>query len=160
MDHTLQEWVRLAQDSDLAQAAIDAQAHETRRTSTEVFRTMRSYWHNMQEAIQEGLQPNLRSVSGLSGGQAVKLLERIKTGKALSGNLLGKAEAYALATAECNACMGKIVAAPTAGVRHSAWAAASNAGRAKRTRGRFGAGTLRCCGSRKFHCRAGQHLRG
>ena len=78
MDHTLQEWVRLAQDSDLAQAAIDAQAHETRRTSTEVFETMRSYWHNMQEAIQEGLQPNLRSVSGLSGGQAVKLLERIK----------------------------------------------------------------------------------
>ena len=115
MDHTLQEWVRLAQDSDLAQAAIDAQAHETRRTSTEVFETMRSYWHNMQEAIQEGLQPNLRSVSGLSGGQAVKLLERIKTGKALSGNLLGKAGAYALATAECNACMGKIVAAPTAG---------------------------------------------
>lgn len=115
MDHTLQEWVRLAQDSDLAQAAIDAQAHETRRTSTEVFETMRSYWHNMQEAIQEGLQPNLRSVSGLSGGQAVKLLERIKSGKALSGNLLGKAEAYALATAECNACMGKIVAAPTAG---------------------------------------------
>ena len=115
MDHTLQEWVRLAQDSDLAQAAIDAQAHETRRTSTEVFETMQSHWHNMQEAIQEGLQPNLRSVSGLSGGQAAKLLERIQTGKALSGNLLGKAEAYALATAECNACMGKIVAAPTAG---------------------------------------------
>lgn len=115
MDHTLQEWVRLAQGSDLAQAAIDAQAHETRRTSTAVFETMQSHWHNMQEAIQEGLQPNLRSVSGLSGGQAAKLLERIQTGKALSGNLLGKAEAYALATAECNACMGKIVAAPTAG---------------------------------------------
>lgn len=115
MDHTLQEWVRLAQGSDLAQAAIDAQAHETRRTSAEVFVTMQSHWHNMQEAIQEGLQPNLRSVSGLSGGQAAKLLERIQTGKALSGNLLGKAEAYALATAECNACMGKIVAAPTAG---------------------------------------------
>ena len=115
MDHTLQEWVRLAQGSDLAQAAIDAQAHETRRTSAAVFETMQSHWHNMQEAIQEGLQPNLRSVSGLSGGQAAKLLERIQTGKALSGNLLGKAEAYALATAECNACMGKIVAAPTAG---------------------------------------------
>lgn len=115
MDHTLQEWVRLAQGSDLAQAAIDAQAYETRRTSTAVFETMQSHWHNMQEAIQEGLQPNLRSVSGLSGGQAAKLLERIQTGKALSGNLLGKAEAYALATAECNACMGKIVAAPTAG---------------------------------------------
>lgn len=115
MDHTLQEWVRLAQGSDLAQAAIDAQAHETRRTSAAVFETMQSHWHNMQEAIQEGLQPNLRSVSGLSGGQAAKLLERIQTGKAPSGNLLGKAEAYALATAECNACMGKIVAAPTAG---------------------------------------------
>ena len=115
MNHTLQEWVRLAQGSDLAQAAIDAQAHETRRTSAAVFETMQSHWHNMQEAIQEGLQPNLRSVSGLSGGQAAKLLERIQTGKALSGNLLGKAEAYALATAECNACMGKIVAAPTAG---------------------------------------------
>ena len=116
MDHTLQEWLRLAAASrDWAKAAIQAQHEETRRSPEEIRTVMRSHWHDMQQAIQTGMDAQLRSVSGLSGGQAVKLLARVQTSKALSGTLLGKAEAYALATAESNACMGKIVAAPTAG---------------------------------------------
>lgn len=82
---------------------------------THIRQVMLAHWHDMQSAIRTGLEPGLRSVSGLSGGQAVKLLNRMQEGKSLCGTLLGKAEAYALATAECNACMGKIVAAPTAG---------------------------------------------
>ena len=69
----------------------------------------------MQEAAQQGLDERLRSVTGLTGGQAALMMKRLQAGKCLAGNLLGKAEVYALATAECNGCMGKIVAAPTAG---------------------------------------------
>ncbi len=115
MDHTLREWVRLAEKQGLAQAALEAQAKETRLEREHILETMRHHWRDMQSAIRTGLEPGLRSVSGLSGGQAAKLLARMQEGRSLCGPLLGKAEAYALATAECNACMGKIVAAPTAG---------------------------------------------
>lgn len=67
----------------------------------------------MRESVEEGLQPELRSVSGMAGGQAARLLRHAPS--ALGGPLLGKAATKALAVAECNACMGKIVAAPTAG---------------------------------------------
>lgn len=115
MDHTLREWVHLAENCGLAQAALNVQAKETRMEREHIRQTMRNHWHDMQQAIRTGLDAGLRSVSGLSGGQAVKLLARMQAGQSLCGTLLGKAEAYALATAECNACMGKIVAAPTAG---------------------------------------------
>ncbi len=69
----------------------------------------------MQEAAQQGLDERLRSVTGLTGGQAALMMKRLQAGRSLAGNLLGKAEVYALATAECNGCMGKIIAAPTAG---------------------------------------------
>lgn len=61
----------------------------------------------MQEAAQQGLDERLRSVTGLTGGQAALMMKRLQAGKCLAGNLLGKAEVYALATAECNGCMGK-----------------------------------------------------
>lgn len=115
MDFTLKEWVNMAGKGSIAAVAVQMQAHETGMTAEGVRDIMRSHLHCMQEAVQEGLDPALKSVSGLTGGQAALLMNRIRSGKSLCGGLLGKAEAYALATAECNACMGKIVAAPTAG---------------------------------------------
>lgn len=115
MDFTLSEWVNLAGGGSLADAAVKQQAEETGMTVEAVRATMHSHLCCMQEAVQSGLDEKLRSVSGLSGGQAALFLKRMQEGKLLGGRLLGKAEVYAMATAECNACMGKIVAAPTAG---------------------------------------------
>ena len=115
MDFTLSEWVNLAGEGSLADAAVKQQAEETGMTVEAVRATMHSHLCCMQEAVQSGLDEKLRSVSGLSGGQAALFLKRMQEGKLLGGRLLGKAEVYAMATAECNACMGKIVAAPTAG---------------------------------------------
>lgn len=114
MNLTLSEWVRLAGEGSLAQAAVTLQAQETGATEQQVRDAMRSHLVCMQEAVQAGLDAQLRSVSGLSGGQAALFLQRLHGGM-LCGSLLGKAQVYAMATAECNACMGKIVAAPTAG---------------------------------------------
>ena len=115
MDFTLKEWVNMAGKGSIAAAAVQMQAHESGMTVEEVRAVMTHHLHCMQEAVKDGLDATLRSVSGLSGGQAAVFLRRLQAGKSLCGNLLGKAEVYALATAECNACMGKIVAAPTAG---------------------------------------------
>lgn len=115
MDLTLKEWCLLACDGDMAQAAIRRQAMEYAMDEDQVRTLMGERLTVMQEAVTEGLQPSLRSVSGMTGGQACRLMERIRQGRALCGTLQGKAEAYALATAECNAAMGRIVAAPTAG---------------------------------------------
>lgn len=115
MDFTLNEWVRLAGEGSIAVPAIRIQAEESNRTEEEVRAMMRAQLHVMREAVESGMEETLRSVSGLTGGQAAYLKRWLLSGKSLCGNLLGKAEAYAMATAECNACMGKIVAAPTAG---------------------------------------------
>ena len=55
------------------------------------------------------------SRSGLSGGDAAKVEQAHKEGKLLGGDYLSAVTAEALKTAECNACMKRIVAAPTAG---------------------------------------------
>ncbi|MBQ6528637.1 MAG: L-serine ammonia-lyase, iron-sulfur-dependent, subunit alpha [Clostridia bacterium] len=115
MDYTLREWVEMAGKHPLSWAAVQAQMEESGDTEDEVRSRMQCMLRCMKEAVQDGMQQDLRSLSGLTGGQAFRLHQRYAQGKALCGSLLGKATVYALATAESNACMGKIVAAPTAG---------------------------------------------
>lgn len=116
MDYSLREWVGLARmHSTIAAAAVSVQARESGATEDAVRATMLHHLRCMQDSVRNGLDERLRSVTGLTGGQSAMLLARLREGRSLCGTLLGKAETYALATAECNACMGKIVAAPTAG---------------------------------------------
>jgi len=69
----------------------------------------------MRDSAVKGMQHDLRSVSGLTGGNAYKLMTAVEQGKTAGGGLVGRMAARALAVAECNAAMGRIVAAPTAG---------------------------------------------
>jgi L-serine dehydratase len=69
----------------------------------------------MRAAAQRGLREDMRSPSGLIGGGARLLEAAREQGKSLSGGTTGRAIALAMAVAEVNACMGRIVAAPTAG---------------------------------------------
>ena len=68
----------------------------------------------MEKAVDSGMDSKLRSTSGLTGGDAWKMMEYAKEG-GISGRCMTKAMARALAVSEYNASMGKIVAAPTAG---------------------------------------------
>ncbi|MEV2910287.1 L-serine ammonia-lyase, iron-sulfur-dependent, subunit alpha [Paenibacillus larvae] len=68
----------------------------------------------MEQAVEKGLQ-GVRSLSGLTGGDAVLLQNYIRSGKSLSGELLLDAVSKAVATNEVNAAMGTICATPTAG---------------------------------------------
>ena len=63
----------------------------------------------------ESYQGERRSVSGLVGGDGARVRDYAAREKTLSGDYLTEVIATALSVGESNACMCKIVAAPTAG---------------------------------------------
>lgn len=75
---------------------------------------MRKMWKAMKEAVLD-YDPKRHSNSGLVGGFGGKMREYLKQGGALTGEFVGEVIASALAMGESNACMRRIVAAPTAG---------------------------------------------
>lgn len=101
-----------AKYGSLGEAALHWQAKREGCEKSALIERMRSRLLVMRQSAQEGLSPTLRSVSGMVGGQAARMNA---PGQADRFCLLGKAGAYAMSIAEYNACMGKIVAAPTAG---------------------------------------------
>lgn len=75
---------------------------------------MRELWDAMYQAAK-GYDGSIKSASGLSGGDGKKMEEYIKTHECLCGDFMGKVITEALKMGESNACMKRIVAAPTAG---------------------------------------------
>ncbi|MBQ2752879.1 MAG: L-serine ammonia-lyase, iron-sulfur-dependent, subunit alpha [Firmicutes bacterium] len=80
----------------------------------ESFEKMRLMYRAMEEA-DKNYDPLLRSQSHLSGGDGQKLDDYFNSGNSLCGSFLGKVMAAAVKMGESNACMKRIVAAPTAG---------------------------------------------
>ena len=91
------------------------QARQLEKTEAEVFAQMRDTYAVMAACIGPGCEEDLRSASGLSGGDAFKMRRAVESGKNLTGGVLGGALYRALAVSELNAAMGRVVAAPTAG---------------------------------------------
>lgn len=75
---------------------------------------MTAMYEAMRAAINS-YDPNLRSASGLVGGDGAKVDKALKEGTLLSGQVMGEIMAKAVKMGESNACMKRIVAAPTAG---------------------------------------------
>ena len=81
----------------------------------EADKKMRRAWEIMQESARNPPSHPQKSMGGLIGGEAAKVLEHEKAGQGIQGTLMERAVAYAMAVLETNASMGLIVAAPTAG---------------------------------------------
>ena len=75
---------------------------------------MSSMYLAMKEA-NESYDKDLKSQSGLSGGDGEKMMEEVRKMQNLTGEFVGTVMANALKMGESNACMKRIVAAPTAG---------------------------------------------
>ena len=69
----------------------------------------------MKESATMGLEKDIRSISGFTGGEAKKMNLYSKTDNTICGSIINQAMAKAFSSAEVNASMGKVVAAPTAG---------------------------------------------
>lgn len=103
------------EDCTLSSLVLAQQAEQLELPEEEVYERMRKSYQVMAECIEPGCSPDLRSTSGLTGGDAYKMRKATKEGKNLTGSLMGSALYRALAVSELNASMGRIVAAPTAG---------------------------------------------
>jgi L-serine dehydratase len=97
----------------LSEVALQAESEDQGRPIGEIRDVLLRALRVMQGAIERGLAGDLRSESGLVGGDAAKLVH----GPAgpLAGTPFRDILARALAVQEVNAAMGVIVAAPTAG---------------------------------------------
>ena len=95
-----------------------AQAEEATFLELEVEEVREKTFKNliaMREAIKNGLISTEKSVSNWCGDDAVRMKNRYEQRPALLGKIFEKITTYAIATAEENLRMGRIVACPTAG---------------------------------------------
>ena len=102
-----------ARGISLAELALAQEAKDQGRTVEDIRATLLRALNVMRGAIEQGQDPDIRSASGLVGGDAAKLM----SGPAgpLHGTVFRDILMRALAVQEVNAAMGVIVAAPTAG---------------------------------------------
>lgn len=80
-----------------------------------VIEKMRSTLHVMMNSSTYAQENQVKSVSGLIGGDAYKIKQYVDKERTLTGDFMNKAMARALSSSEVNAAMGRIVACPTAG---------------------------------------------
>lgn len=117
MYRSAQELVDLcnANQMKISQVVIENECKNTGLTEKEVIADIFSRFSVMQDACTQTLEKELRSVSGLTGGDAKRLHAYIKQGDSLCGAQMLGAVSYAMSCFELNTAMGCIVAAPTAG---------------------------------------------
>ena len=114
--HTLQELQDLAvqQKKEIWQIVQQEDMDASERTSEQSYEKM----HQMYEAMKyadTSYNGNLRSASGRAGGDGEKLHQYNASGKNICGAFIGLVMEKAIKMGESNACMTRIVAAPTAG---------------------------------------------
>lgn len=112
-----EDWVIEAENRSLkiSEVVYENEMENLQQSEQVLFERMRKNLKVMRESVATGLSNQRRSLSGLVGGDAAKVEVRRKMGGSLVGEQMSCVIARALAVAEVNACMGKIVAAPTAG---------------------------------------------
>ena len=113
---TLAEVVAAAEAADarLSDVVLAHEAEALEMGKDELFSEMAGRLRVMDECIDPGCAEGLRSPSGLTGGDAHREREAVRSGRSLVGGVVGGALYRALAVSELNAAMGGNVAAPTA----------------------------------------------
>lgn len=99
----------------ISEVSLHQCMEQTELSKEEVLSKMRENLKVMKESIENGLIKDGKSLSGISGGMAYKMHEYVTSNKSISGTFVGNVITNALCVSELNACMGKIVASPTAG---------------------------------------------
>ncbi len=115
---SLNSWIEEAASwqQSLDDFLIDYNMRELECSQEDLLGKMQDMLDVMEKSVEFGLTGK-RSHSGLTGGDAKKLAAAVGAGSytSLLGDKARDAVIYATAVGECNAAMGRIVAAPTAG---------------------------------------------
>lgn len=98
----------------ISRVMIDSEMEQSGQTEQQLREGMAASLEVMKAAARKGLQ-GVASHSGMTGGDARRLMAYLEKGQALTGDTFVRALACAVATNEVNASMGVICATPTAG---------------------------------------------
>ncbi len=115
---SIETLIQLASEnsSTIGQAMIKHEAALKQIPEEAVLEQMKYNWQIMKESIMTGIENPQKSKGGLIGGEGRKLFDYCcSEQQLLCGSNVMEAVSYALAVAEVNATMGRIVACPTAG---------------------------------------------
>ena len=111
---SFEQLMRLGAQQPLWRAVLLADCEERQADEAASFERMRAMLHAMR-AADDGYAPGERSRSGLVGGDGGRMAAYAAAGGTVCGPLVCDVIARALKMGESNACMRRIVAAPTAG---------------------------------------------
>ncbi|HEL0660771.1 TPA: L-serine ammonia-lyase, iron-sulfur-dependent, subunit alpha [Streptococcus equi subsp. zooepidemicus] len=117
MFYTIEELVKQADDrfdGNVAELMIATEVEMTGRSRAEILSIMSQHLQVMKDSVVSGLTAT-KSISGLTGGDALKMDHYIKKGKGFSDQTILTAVRNAMAVNELNAKMGLVCATPTAG---------------------------------------------
>ncbi len=114
---SIEELCREAQryNTTISDLVLEDQCIQMEKSEAELITQMEKNLDVMLDSIEKGSREGVKSKSGLTGGDAYRLKQKIEKNEALCGGIMSHAIQMALAVSEINAAMGKIVAAPTAG---------------------------------------------
>ena len=113
---SLQEIINITKESgtEFWKVILQEDLQERGVNEEDTIAMMEKMWDAMLLSVR-GYEGNLHSRSGLVGGMGQTMEEYIAKGDTFCGDFVSKVIATALKTGESNACMKRIVAAPTAG---------------------------------------------
>lgn len=103
-----------ADEKNFWQVILEDDMQERSVSAESSYARMGDIWEAMYQAAK-GYSGSMKSSSGLSGGDGEKMEQYLESHDCLCGTFMGKVIAGALQMGESNACMKRIVAAPTAG---------------------------------------------
>ena len=99
----------------LSEVVIQAEAEQSQATPEELRQRMQHQLEVMRRSAEQGLAQPVMSLSGMSGGNAHRFWNWLDDHEPITGPILSRTVARAMAVNEVNAGMGCIVATPTAG---------------------------------------------
>ncbi len=117
MFYTIEELVQQANqrfDGSIAKLMIATEIQMTGRSREEILLIMSKNLQVMKNSVVNGLTDS-KSISGLTGGDALKMDDYLKSGNTLSDSTILTAVRNAMSVNELNAKMGLVCATPTAG---------------------------------------------
>ena len=115
MFYTIEELVTESKNyPSVAEMMIAIEAENTGRSREQILAIMEKNLVVMEQSVAEGVS-GVKSVTGLTGGDATRMNDYLAAGDFLSGETILQAVQNAIAVNEVNAKMGLICATPTAG---------------------------------------------
>jgi L-serine dehydratase len=96
----------------LSNAVIEYEREQKNRSTEEIYEGLAKAWHVMKDAVHTGLEEDMTSRSGMINNGAKKVYRH---NQVVLSKEFQHLIARALAAKEVNSCMGRVVAAPTAG---------------------------------------------